>query len=959
MHPSSPLDDAQALRTLARQLVSNCPDMRQVAREIAQGLIKKHTGLALEPDNVWWHLWDNTQGSPRTYNGWVHDDRPIQSLTFPQLVVHRFASNFQENPDALQEYGGFYQAGPWASIYDQSNEVRILPQQILKDFWAIDFRWYYENKLNQYWEHHARDFRTLAKARYLASALADRQALRISDDHFQTLVRAVAGNVSWPVDLATLEADHHPQPGLAVYPFDISGIVSSDILRIVETNGRQYLYVPGELNAFHVFETPYDLLWWVLGETNMAENRARFMSHFCVSDQQQGNTTGLNHLLDVLVYHLGAHHSSVFNQVTTPITQDPFTFLQQAAKARMHNDAALLLPTNGEYRKIMWIGYLGAASKVFSPIAAVDWPVALALVGAGIAGMGLNIDQSINGRTTALREKGVVGAIFSAIDILFNATMLGGPLAEAFQGIKAIEPAQAIAEVERALPSVLRSSDTPALLRSMESNEVLKDTASTAEGHMKGVQVNGRGEMFIEIADLPYCVRYVSELKTWVVIDPANPFSFYKNVPVKLNDAGLWEPLKAGGLRGGGGIFGKKPWGRAVAPAQEVRTPTYRYDTPQALRGKLRNAANGHDNKMLQGWANIRDEEENEAFVQLRALRDKLHVEAEHYFEHVALPSRPTIVDLDPITQEKYFLKEHLDRAPGLVIGESHASIGSKKLLIDNMALLAREDVRTLYMEHLLTDFHQADLDAFARTGELNPALEQYLDDLDKGFHTDPSGQFTFKELVRVANQHHIRIQAIDCLASYRLSGMNDTTGNLRQKMMNYVAQSVIKGTQRIRDGGKWVALMGNTHANTFAGVPGVSELEGAIGIRVEDVPSTQGRGLRPDPGLHVEKHVLDPGGDVKCDLLYQMQTLADHPATIRLENKLIRPGMFAVDNSTQPPQIVHRTGDNTLAFTPIHTEANFVYIQRPRWTYINDRRFESLRELITAMKVIGMTHME
>ena len=57
--------------------------------------------------------------------------------------------------------------------------------------------------------------------------------------------------------------------------------------------------------------------------------------------------------------------------------------------------------------------------------------------------------------------------------------------------------------------------------------------------------------------------------------------------------------------------------------------------------------------------------------------------------------------------------------------------------------------------------------------GRCRENLESYLKDLDRGHGTDPSGQFTFLEVVKAARKSHIRIQAIDCMASYRSTGMS------------------------------------------------------------------------------------------------------------------------------------------------------------------------------------------
>lgn len=953
-HSTPDNTDLAALKAIAAQIAGRCPDVRQLAADIASRLLIKHTGRAGNPDDVWWHRWKNADSNPRSFTGWEHWGRPVQSMTLPQLVMHRFEASDQDNADNLKQMGGFYSAGPEAHLYNESNEVRLMPADVLNDLWGIDFAQEYRAKLDHFWAEHADDFRLLAKANYLAKALEDRQALRLSDGQFQIVVKAVAGDVQWPVTLATLRAEVLPSQTLKVYAFDISGRLASDILRIVDQDGWQYLYVPGEVTAFHAFERPQDLYWWVLSETNMAQNRARFLSHWPLSDSTADPDDSLNHTLDLLFYGWG-HNKSV-NKYAVALSEDPFTFLRHSTEQRMYADMDLSLTSNADLRKQMWIGYLNAFSRVAGGMAALDWPVALALVGSGLSDMGLNIDQAVNGHTTAQRRAGVLGAITSAIDTLFNALFLwpaGSALADAFEPLEArVE----LAEIKPLLPAPLAPLEAAEALAPLETNELLEGQLSAGQGRMRGVYLNEAGQTHIQIDEMAYQVRWVKDLNCWAVVDPANPFSFYGSVPVRLDVDGVWQPMATGGLKGGGGIFGKKPWGRAVAEVVTALTPTFRYDVPVSLRERLRNMAQGLEDKLLSGErANLLQPGEIDPYEQMRSIRQNLRTDAEDFLASFRLPPRPSLPLLDSVASEPTLIKAVYGKANGMVIGESHASIASKKFLIDNMALLAKQRVRTLFMEHLLTDYHQVDLDTYARTGTLPEGLQTYLERIDRGFHTDPQGRYTFLELVRSANQHHIRIQALDCAASYRQAGLSDAQGNVRTQMLNYFAHTVIQSDQAIRGSSKWVALVGNTHANTFRGVPGISELEGAIGIRVEDVASNAVHGVRIDAGRHLpDLDISGSPGFVKSDLHYEMGTLT---AERDLDQQLNRPGLFTLDTVRGSKQLVHRSGDGSLVYTPIKRAGAFIYIERPKWPSVHGRRFNSTSELITALTLTGMKH--
>ncbi|MGY4490357.1 membrane-targeted effector domain-containing toxin [Pseudomonas sp. TE3610] len=944
--------DRQHLIDIATRLAENLPDMRQKARDTANLILKRHTGHEGEPDHIWWHRWDSANSTPRSFTGWEHWGKPIESMTFPQLVMARFQPGDQDNADLLHQMGGFYTQGPNERVYNEKNEVRLDPQDVLNDFWGLNFASEFSSEMIHFWATHRDDFRIMAKANFISKALEDREARRISDRQFKIVLRAVAGDVPFPISLMSLRKQVPPSKRLKVYPFAIGGLVATDILRIVDEDGWQYLYMPGSVNTFHAFETEQDLYWWVMLETNMAENRARFMSHWAVVDN---SNNALHNKIDQLFYNWGHDTSKLIDPKLQPLQQDPFTFLAGCAERRMHADLALLGHSNDELRKQMWVGYLRAFGKTFGGMAAVDWPVTLAVVGAGIAELGLHIDEAINGHTTAKRKEAVIASIVSAVDVLFNATFFWAGMDEGVGSeFRLAETRFTLDDIQAQLPTPLAPLETNELLAPLETNEILDGFPAGKVGKMRGVRLNEDGQPHIDIDGIAYQVGWVNDQNHWAIVDPANPHSFYGSVPVRLTADETWEPVGRLGLKGGGKFFGKKPWGNPVAGPSTALTPTFRYDLPAALRETLQDAAMGHEDKLLSGEraAMLKPGQTSDKYMDFRAIRERLRADAEEFMAQPNVAARPEVPDFAPQTSQPEIIKSLYAKTDGVVIGEAHASIASKKFLIDNMELLAKQKVRTLFLEHLLTDFHQVHLDAFARTGKMPPELEMYLDSLDKGFHTDPQGRYNFMELVKTANRHHLRVQALDCMVSYRQAGLKDTTDTLRQKMMNYFGHTVIASDTNIRGKARWVALVGNTHANTYKGVPGMAELEGGIGLRIDDVRLPSEHGLEVDPGVHLLGEPGQPGGFVKSDLHYAMSTL--HKAR-DLETELSHPGMFTLDHVSGQKVLVHRAGDGALVYTPIKKDGEFIYIERPKWTTVHNRRFDNTRELITALTLIGM----
>ncbi|WP_296262099.1 MULTISPECIES: membrane-targeted effector domain-containing toxin [unclassified Pseudomonas] len=963
--------DRTSLEAISKKLVANCPDMREMARAAASELLRKHCIDHLEPDAVYWHRFDVADSSAFTFSGWRHLAKPISSLTLPQLVMHRFNAADQEQADTLQVMSGFYTAGPDAEVFDESNQVCLLPKDAMDAFWALDFKRQFTFKMNTFWQNRAHDFRTLAKASFIARAVEDHRSGALDTEQFGTLMAAVGVDPGKPITLAMLQSEVPLGVGIRVAKLDIAGYESSDLLRIVEDSGRQFLYVPGEVNAFHVFDTPDALQWWLMNHCNEVHNRAQLMSHFPLSVHAQGDQQiGLNHALDLMFSNWGTHAQSVINRDDRSVSGDPFTHLRDAARARMKADAEFALYSNNEMRRQMWIGYLQAFGQTFGALAALDWPIALAAVGAGLVDVGLNVDEAIHGHTTADRKSGVIGAILSGIDVLFNAAFLAqgatpeladiAPEGESIAAVPDVEieapSAPSSAQPQPAMANPTDTDELADLLKPFETNEVLEDYPQPpTSGRMRNVYQTDHDTTLISIEGIGYQVRYVNELNSWVIVDPQNPFSFHRNLPVRLNAAGNWEPVQQG-LRGGGGAL-RTLSARTDSVGPILAAPPSPYDLPQRLREPLRARVENPSNRPFEG--NYMSLDPNDPIQDFFAMRRRLASDTDAFYAHLQLPERPPIPVIASESTPKVALKQFYETAPGLVIGESHNCVASKQFLIDNMGQLAKQKVRTLYMEHLLTDLHQADLDTFARTGAMPAKLEAYLEQLDWGHLTDSTGRYTFLNLVKTANRHRLNIRAIDCMSSYRFSGLPDRDRTVRLKLMNYFAHTVINADQAALGRGRWVALVGNAHANTYRQVAGVAEIEGVVGLRIVDVNPGEATGYDVDPGANVNDAMGRPVGSVKSDLRLRMAVKGRRAHFVEAPNlvhdRLPHSGEFAIMRTGDTAELVHRSRDGLLHCTPIKQDGTQLYIQRPEWPAVSGRRYGALAELTAALKLTGL----
>ncbi|MDB6141480.1 MAG: type effector HopAC1, partial [Pseudomonas sp.] len=329
----------------------------------------------------------------------------------------------------------------------------------------------------------------------------------------------------------------------------------------------------------------------------------------------------------------------------------------------------------------------------------------------------------------------------------------------------------------------------------------------------------------------------------------------------KLDDAGQWQRAAPSEWRADD----------SLTPIQQSLIDAD-YDMPVNLRADLHELAN-FQHKGLDELYHLPDDPLAETRRAFFSRRQQLQSDARRVISG-DLPPRPNLPDVPSETTVSGFLDSLYEHASGVVIGEAHSSVASKKLIIDNLPQLAKQEVKTLYLEHLLTDLHQVDLDRFADTGQMSKSLLHELRKMDQGHLTDPNKVYTFERLVIKAREHGLEVRAIDCAASYHLKGMHSAPPTNRQQMMNFFASRTISKHQAVMGSHKWIALVGNSHANTFQKiVPGVAELEQGIGVRVLDVGPGQAS-IGRDPGENVVERF---GGDrafLQSDYRLEMETL-------------------------------------------------------------------------------------
>ncbi|HEF4758588.1 TPA: membrane-targeted effector domain-containing toxin [Pseudomonas putida] len=1016
--------DKAALKVIATHVVKACPSLHDTAHEVAANLLVKYGVADLDPDQIYFHRFKTAQSLSVSFTGWQHyGEKPYESLTLTQLVIQRFRATDQDNADLLDLYTGFYTAGPDAEVFNETNEVRLHGNNVLKDFWDINFSELYRNKLQTFWSDYADDFRTLAKCNFLSKAVEARDSGHLTDDDFQTVIRAVIGPLTWPVSLTMLKSESSVGAELRLSALDVAGHVAMNILRIMDSNGRQILYVPGETKAFQVFDTPLDMHWWVLCQMNNEASRQAFMNHFPLAERHaiSENITDLMNRL-VTTWGLADHH--LINQKDQEISGDAFSWLRDSTRSAMSAEADLSLTSNGDLRKKLWIGYLSAGLKVFGPMAAVGWPVALPVIGASLANMGLNIDQAVNAKTASERKEGVIGAIFSAIDALFNLPFLKGVGAAAEVGaeVEAAETSETpplpnesvppdeqtpvIKEPEETIPP--GGEITPMLPEPVEpseipqrylSNDLLEGVTPIAEsGKFQGIyRLDSDPPYAIMLKDSAYYVRYFPDSQGggyWAIVDPARPNQFIHSLPVRLNAEGQWERMTKLGLQAGGQCVGKEcdvglemvereqeqnntgqsgaEGGAAQPQPSTSRSPrliTTPYDVEHRAMFGLRKWALDLLETHVQfnfgpdGAVIIPDRYALHFTEKFRTLV----LSTRRFYQNLAwdtLPPRPQIPEVESSISLNTLIERIFKAAPGLVIGETLDRITSMRLMIENMPTFASQGVKTIYVRRLLSDFAQAELNSYFSSGIMTEDLEEYLAHLG----TDPEGRFNELELVKTARQNGIRVQATDCAANYKKPSALARADE--QMITNHMTSEIMFSDQTFNGPGNWVSLTGVENTNTFRGLAGISEMEGGIGLRVEEVSPGDGQSVTIDPGLEIERGpFMDQGPHIEnvrtrgtsdtfhADLRLQMEAPVVSRTPLQTSDLLYRKGMYLFEKAGGVYTLVHRSQEGQIVRTVVESLlGGNLCIIRPAWPEISGVPYANIEQLSRALNNKGLT---
>jgi hypothetical protein len=842
------------------------PDMRECAREWARAMLKNTSKPGLDPDKVFWHRFDNAQNSALSFTGWQHTGPAESSLSLTELVIRRFELQDQIDFDLLDQMSGFYTVQR-ASRYDHTNEVPLAPGKVLQALWSIDVKSLYKQRLDRFWEQQGSNGRVLLKAMFFPRLWGAYLNNSVTIDQVKLIINTCCGYTGFPPTLQDIRNESVQRTYARVHTFTLGSATAADILRIRRPDGRQLLYIPSGL--FKAFETERELYDWVASVARDKAARAELLPHFMNTfDSQDVLESEANRVLDTIGNTPWQPRQRLLNGVSRLITEDVFTYQYTQLKQRTERDAMMLLVSNYELRKQLFLVDLDSLARIAAGLAPGDPLLALISAGATSFSLGAHLAKAVHGSTPQERSQSFRVAVLQGLALMFDLPLLG-------------------ASGKRTMAEFADLQEGTSLQSLTAPNEVLTGLSADLDvsvfpegtGIRRGVHIVDDEHLYIRMQGDVFQVRYVESLQRWYVIDPDNPERLFGAWPVTRNWRGEWEsytePARPSVIQ----TITSSP----VLPKPVVPTPHTNlameldsFDTSseyeELVRSLIGPDARRYFKSAPQGVFQLARE-------QLLATRLRLSKLSTSMLNH-SLRTPPAVPVVDASMSPARFFETVYSDAYGLVIGEGMDAIGSKKLLIKYLAQLREYGVDTLYLEGFAKDLDQPLLDMFERTGTMPRTLEKRLRMMSMSSVQPEMARYNHFRLITEARRQGLKLKALDCAASLSSEGLADSDAALAYRMRLYYAHKRIASHMESAPQSKWIVLMDQERAANRGSLSGLATLTDVVHLRVVDINRTLPTRFSIDTGVVIPGTVGRIKGHVRLDMatLHSSQELYGSP---------------------------------------------------------------------------------
>lgn len=893
----------------------------------------------------------------------------------PRLLDNRIPAQFNEEWMVAgwippRRYEALYlESAPQA--YDARTQLSIPPAEFRSRVYSNSFEQTYDTALNQFWDKHLKHYKTLMRAAFIKGYLHQFNEFSLTQAERNIAARAAGVVTDKTLDsltLGDLQATYTPDKNLSLRLLRIYKSEATDILTITDNpSGITLLYIPGNSSPFHGFNNAASMKTWLVNLAKDAPRRQSLASHFEPDALDSGLIySGVEEaLVGMAVYPKSAPTPGFFNQLMHNgywdpeptinndtygcLSGNPFDYMTRQIKARIAKLSANSTRSPLDVHKSDAINILEKACLLALPISLTMGTAFIAefcFVTLGAVEMTLGVDDLFKGKAGAT-ERIVFGALNAAPVVIYG---MGSDVTR----LAAVRPK--LGPAAREADGKISASVTP--------SSSAKASSGTDEGRPLKEPARSHGLQSLSISGQPF-LSYKAP-NEWgffelFVSDPASPGKVQSTGLYAIQSTDLkWRHA---GLKGGGAF--RNAWQRIYQRLGGNANATFysKYEMPLPTRDTLSDMLKTSSSfsedfePMGSGQQALKDSRQ-----QFFEKRKQLNSDSATFFDTLAFtPLRPVLPSFELNDSQPVIIQKIFAVSEGLVVGESHAALSSKAFLINNMDELAKQGVKRIYFEHLLTDVHKWLLKTFYRskTAQMPEELRLYLKSI---FPPQGNALYSFYNVVVKAREAGLKIQPIDCTASYKLNGMVDTSGTLRQRMMNFYAAEVIQWVQNTkRRPGKWIALVGDSHCNTFQGIPGIAELTGSIGLRVEDAAAGREVGIFSDPGRTSSQGIGKGDATVKANFVLRVNTHdlqqplepqpgPSHSRVLQTPQLLLtRPGQFLL--TPAPAGIHYRSRRGDLRTFVVNTVGGQFSISATGWD-LDGQLFDSVQALVDALKV-------
>lgn len=893
----------------------------------------------------------------------------------PRLMDNRIPAMFNEEFIAAgwippMRYEAIYHKSH-PQVYDRRTQSDIVPKAF-RDFVRVShFDTAYHKALQAFWGKHLKNYKTLMRTAFIEAYLNQAAELTLTLGEAQLAARAAGMPADKDLSNLTLEelqAPYRPDNTLDMRLLRIHNAEATAILTITDKQSQvTLLYIPGNSSPFHGFNNPASLRKWLVGAAKNATLRKALVAYFDPDTVDSGYIySGVEEaLIGMSLFPEPAPASGLFNRLlhndywdpeqyinnpTYPaLGGDPFDFMARQVRASITKRAATTVTSPLDIRKAETIDALEKACLLAIPISLAMGTALLAefcFITSGSVEMAIGADDAIKGK-----PRGTERIAFGALNAL--------PLV--VHGIgKAVT---SLNKIRARLGKAVREADGQISVSTLPAANVIAESVGhtlAPAHHPSGLQVvKINGDSF-----MTYKTPNDWGLFELFISDPADPRRIQSTGLYAIQSPDLqW---RRAGLSGGAPF--RNAWQKIYRLFGGAADVTFysAYEMPTSMRDTLAG--------MLHDSSKFTEEYEPlgpglQSFKATRNLffekRKKLAQDATTFFDSRPFSLlRPPLPSFALSESQPGIIEKLFDVSDGVVVGESHGDLASKAFLIDNMHTLARQGVKRLYFEHLLTDVHLPLLKAFYRA-KGTPMSDELKDYLKAIYPPLRDTYYSFQNVIIKARDAGIKIQPIDCTASYMIKGMPNADGTLRQQLMNFYAAEVIQWVQTTkRRPGKWIALVGNSHTNTFRGVPGLAELTGSIGLRVKDTTDGVRLGIEVDAGSSLSLGIGRGDATVKADLVLRVDPNTLHrtplgqpgPSHSQVaktpQTQLIRPGQFLLSAAREdmPAQIQYRARRGDIQTFTVNQQGETFSIAARGWA-LDNQPFNSVRALVDGLK--------